>query len=133
MNTYELIVGKDCKYSLEKSPYVMGRIMGILEGSGAETIGHTFRINEGCPMRISFVANHVNRNYILGGSNVLNDLYSLLGLEETDFGEEMGWAPTDEGEFWIEFNHRKAKLDDGTVFYILEMPFEPRVNYDDYY
>ena len=25
MNTYELIVGKDCKYSLEKSPYVMGR------------------------------------------------------------------------------------------------------------
>lgn len=33
----------------------------------------------------------------------------------------------------IEFNHRKAKLDDGTVFYILEMPFEPRVNYDDYY
>lgn len=31
--------------------------MGILEGSGAETIGHTFRINEGCPMRISFVAN----------------------------------------------------------------------------
>ena len=71
--------------------------------------------------------------YILGGSNVLNDLYSLLGLEETDFGEEMGWAPTDEGEFWIEFNHRKAKLDDGTVFYILEMPFEPRVNYDDYY
>lgn len=76
---------------------------------------------------------HVNRNYILGGANVLNDLYSLLGLEETDFGEEMGWAPTDEGEFWIEFNHRKAKLDDGTVFYILEMPFEPRVNYDDYY
>ena len=44
MNTYELIVGKDCKYSFEKSPYVMGRIMGILEGSGAETIGHTFRI-----------------------------------------------------------------------------------------
>lgn len=76
---------------------------------------------------------HVNRNYILGGANVLNDLYSLLGLEETNFGEEMGWAPTDEGEFWIEFNHRKAKLDDGTVFYILEMPFEPRVNYDDYY
>lgn len=76
---------------------------------------------------------HVNRNYILGGWNVLNDLYSLLGLEETNFGEEMGWAPTDEGEFWIEFNHRKAKLDDGTVFYILEMPFKPRVNYDDYY
>lgn len=76
---------------------------------------------------------HVNRNYILYGSAILNDLYDLLGLDQTDFGEEMGWAPTDEGEFWIEFNHRKAQLDDGTVFYILEMPFEPRVNYDDYY
>lgn len=76
---------------------------------------------------------HVNRNYILGGCNVLNDLYTFLGLAPTDFGEEMGWAPTDEGEFWIEFNHRKAKLDDGTVFYILEMPFAPRLNYDEYY
>ena len=76
---------------------------------------------------------HVNRNYILRGYNVLNELYDFLGLEPTDFGNEMGWAPTDEGEYWIEFNHRKAKLDDGTVFYILEMPFEPRVNYDDYY
>lgn len=76
---------------------------------------------------------HVNRNYILRGYNVLNELYDFLGLEPTDFGSEMGWAPTDEGEYWIEFNHRKAQLDDGTVFYILEMPFEPRVNYDDYY
>lgn len=64
MNTYELIVGKDCKYSLKKSPYVMGRIMGILEGSGAETIDRTFRINEGCPMRISFVANKKQINRI---------------------------------------------------------------------
>lgn len=76
---------------------------------------------------------HVNRNFILRGYSVLNELYSFLGLNPTDFGEEMGWAPTDEGEFWIEFNHRKAKMDEGTVFYILEMPFEPRVNYDDYY
>ena len=52
----------------------------------------------------------------------MNELYDFLGLEPTDFGNEMGWAPTDEGEYWIEFNHRKAKLDDGTVFYILEMP-----------
>lgn len=76
---------------------------------------------------------HVNRNFILRGYNVLNELYDFLGLEPTDFGNEMGWAPTDEGEYWIEFNHRKAQLEDGTVFYILEMPFEPRLNYDDYY
>lgn len=76
---------------------------------------------------------HVNRNYILRGYNVLNELYDFLGLEPTDFGNEMGWIPTDEGEYWIEFNHRKAQLEDGTVFYILEMPFEPRLDYDEYY
>lgn len=26
-----------------------------------------------------------------------------------------------------------AKLDDGSVFYIIEMPFEPILNYDEYY
>ena len=76
---------------------------------------------------------HLNRNYALKGYSVLNELYLFLGLTPTDFGEVLGWAPTDEGEFWIEFNHRKAQLEDGTEFYILEMPFEPRVNYDDYY
>lgn len=76
---------------------------------------------------------HVNRNYILRGYSVLNELYAFLGLNPTDFGDEMGWAPTDEGEFWIEFSHRRAKLDDGTVFYILEMPFAPRLNYDNFY
>lgn len=38
-----------------------------------------------------------------------------------------------EGMFWIEFNHILAKLDDGSVFYIIEMPFEPVLNYDEYY
>lgn len=76
---------------------------------------------------------HLNRNYILRGYTVLNELYLFLGLSGIECGEELGWAPTDEGEYWIEFNHHKAKLDDGTEFYIIEMPFEPRVNYDDYY
>ena len=51
MKTYEIVVKKDRKYGLEKSPYVMGRIIGILEGSGADVIEQTFRISEGSPMR----------------------------------------------------------------------------------
>lgn len=47
MKTYEIVVKKDRKYGLEKSPYVMGRIIGILEGSGADVIEQTFRISEG--------------------------------------------------------------------------------------
>lgn len=57
MKTYELIVKKDKQYGLDKSPYVMGRIIGILEGSGANIIENTFQINVMYPMRVSFVAN----------------------------------------------------------------------------
>lgn len=76
---------------------------------------------------------HLNRNYILRGEAVINELYEFLGLEPTDWGAETGWAPMDEGMFWIEFNHIPAKLDDGSVFYIIEMPFEPILNYYEYY
>ena len=75
---------------------------------------------------------HLNRNYILRGYSVLNELYDFLGLEPVDFGNDMGWAPTDEGEYWIDFNHRRSTLPNGKEFYILEMPFGPRLNYDDY-
>jgi hypothetical protein len=76
---------------------------------------------------------HLNRNYILRGFSVLNELYDFLGLEPTEYGSVLGWAPKDDGMYWIEFNHRKVVLDDGLECYILEMPFEPSLDYDDYY
>lgn len=72
---------------------------------------------------------HLNRNYILRGDNNINELYSFLGLETTEWGDDFGWIPTDESEYWIEFNHIKSKLDNGDIFYILEMPFAPTSNY----
>ena len=69
---------------------------------------------------------HMNRNYILRGYSYLNELYEFLGLETNDYGSVMGWAPTDDGEYWIEFNHRKVVMDDDLECFILEMPFEPR-------
>ncbi len=75
---------------------------------------------------------HVNRNYALRGFVYLNELYEFLGLETTDYGSVMGWAPTDDGEYWVEFNHRKVILDDGLECYILEMPFEPTYEPWDY-
>lgn len=68
---------------------------------------------------------HLNRNYILRGISWLNELYEFLGIETTDYGSVLGWTPTDDGEYWIEFNHQKSIMEDGTEFYILEMPFEP--------
>ena len=72
---------------------------------------------------------HLNRNYILRGYCYLNELYEFLGLEGTDYGSVLGWAPYDEGEYWIEFNFKRVVLDDGLEVYILEMPFEPSYDF----
>lgn len=69
---------------------------------------------------------HLNRNYILRGCATINEMYDFFGLDPVEWGDDLGWEPMDEGEFWIEFNHFKAKLDDGTEFYILDLPFAPR-------
>lgn len=74
---------------------------------------------------------HLNKNYILRGRANLNEFYEFLGLEKTDYGEVIGWAPLDEGMYWIDFNHRKLVMEDGLECYVLEMPFEPRQEYLD--
>lgn len=68
---------------------------------------------------------HLNRNYTLRGSCFLNEFYEFLGIEETEYGSVMGWAPYDEGMYWIEFNHRKAELNDGREVIVIDMPFAP--------
>ena len=75
---------------------------------------------------------HLNRDYILRGYAYLNELYNFLGLESTDYGSVLGWAPTDEGEYWIEFSHHKITMDDGMEVYLIEMPFEPRYDFLDW-
>ena len=54
---------------------------------------------------------HLNRNFVLRGYTVLNELFEFLGLEPTDYGSEIGWAVEDE-LYWIDFNHRKTTLED---------------------
>ena len=76
---------------------------------------------------------HLNRNYTLRGYSVLNELYEFLGLETTDNGSVLGWMPTDEGEYWIDFNHRKVVMDYGLECYIIEMPFEPKPDFNEWY
>ena len=75
---------------------------------------------------------HLNRNYILKVYSYLNELYEFLGLESTDYGSVLGWAPNDDGMYRIDFNHRKVVLDDGLQVYILEIPFEPTYDFLEY-
>ena len=76
---------------------------------------------------------HLNRNYILRGYSYLNEFYEFLGIEETDYGSVLGWAPNDDGMYWIDFNHRKLESNEGKDVYIIEMPFEPTYDFLEYY
>lgn len=75
---------------------------------------------------------HFNRNFVLHGYAILNELYEFLGLEETEYGAEVGWTVEDE-LCWVDFNHRKTILDDGLVVYIIETPWGPSTDFQEYY
>lgn len=93
---------------------------------------HSGRYFESTIERVMNAEYHLNRNYILRGYSYLNEFYDFLGLSPTDYGSVMGWAPADDGMYWIEFNHRKAALNDGTPVYIIDMPFEPTYDFLEY-
>ena len=76
---------------------------------------------------------HLNRNHAMRGFALLNEFYEFLGLEQTDYGGEVGWVIEDDGSFWIDFNHRKVTMDDGLECYIIEMMFEPTMDWKEYY
>lgn len=77
---------------------------------------------------------HLNRNFVLRGFVYLNEFYEFLGLEPTEYGSEVGWSIDDDGIFWIDFNHRKALMDNDTLeAVVIETPWGPSVEaLDDY-
>lgn len=75
---------------------------------------------------------HFNRNFVLRGYTVLNELYDFIGIEPTKPGSVLGWCVEDEF-YWIDFNHRKTVTDEGEEIYILEMPYEPSTSWEENY
>ena len=75
----------------------------------------------------------INKILTTGWGASLNEFYELLGLPGIVEYDEFGWSVTLMEEMywhaWIEFNHRKVVMDDGTECYVLEMPLEPFVDY----
>lgn len=90
---------------------------------------HSGRYFESTIEQVLTAEYHLNRNYILRGYSYLNEFYEFLGIEETDYGFVLGWAPNDEGMYWIDFNHRKLESDEGKDVYVIEMPFEPTYDF----
>lgn len=75
----------------------------------------------------------INKIMVTDYGASLNEFYELLGLPTKDEYEELGWStPMMEETYWhpwIEFNHRKVVMDDGLECHIIEMPFEPFIEY----
>lgn len=75
----------------------------------------------------------INKMLVTEWGASLNDLYSLLGLPPKEEYEELGWSiPKMEEMYWhawVEINHRKTVMEDGTECYILEIPLEPFIDY----
>lgn len=90
---------------------------------------HSGRYFESTIEQVLTAEYHLNRNYILRGYSYLNEFYEFLGIEETDYGSVLGWAPNDDGMYWIDFNHRKLESEEGKDVYIIEMPFEPTYDF----
>lgn len=93
---------------------------------------HSGRYFESTIEQVLTAEYHLNRNYILRGYSYLNEFYEFLGIEETNYGSVLGWAPNDDGMYWIDFNHRKLESEEGKDVYIIEMPFEPTYDFLEY-
>ena len=76
---------------------------------------------------------HLNRNYILKNYATINDFYSFLGLDHISDGDVNGWN-TDSGLEWIDFDHRRVKLEeDGNLeCLVISFPFPPWADEEDY-
>ncbi len=77
---------------------------------------------------------HLNRNFALRGYATLNEFYSFLGLPEWETGNLLGWTldeGTNYGYAWVDFINARHDDPDGTVWYSIEMIFEPTI--DEYY
>ena len=75
---------------------------------------------------------HANRNLVLRGYVLLNELYEFLGLKPTDYGNAVGWAVEDDF-CWIDFNQNKVLIDDDIECYIIETPWGPSPDFLEYY
>lgn len=69
------------------------------------------------------------------GGLSLNVYFRMLGLEETDYGEYIGWSA---GQLfdsywssWVDFVHDKVTMDDGLECWIVDMT-EPMEGFGDY-
>lgn len=73
---------------------------------------------------------HLNRNYILRGCAVLNELYDFVNIPETNYGKYAGWDLCDSELYWIDIELREMRMTDNMVAYAVEYIYAPQVTQD---
>ncbi len=74
---------------------------------------------------------HLNRNFVLGGGVCVNDFYDFLGIDRIEEGGILGWTGVDGDIYWVDFQHRLVRLDDGMEILCVEPVFSPVENWDE--
>lgn len=72
---------------------------------------------------------HLNRNFLFEGTISLNEFYSLLGVEPTEYGNAVGWSNTNGDIYWIDFNNYMTVTADGMEICVIDPVFEPTADY----
>lgn len=70
-----------------------------------------------------------NRLFVMNGEVSLNEFYNILGIEETSFGDSIGWNYTVMEFPWIDFEHEKTVLEDGLECFVWAPTILPTTDY----
>ena len=70
---------------------------------------------------------HLNRNFVLRGYSPLNEFFEFLGINKTDYGDDVGWTSS-YGYYWIDFEHHYARDEKG-VYFVIDSMFPPDDGY----
>lgn len=78
----------------------------------------------------------VNKTLSDWGGLYLNDVYDLLNIPRTNYGDHLGWSAAGMYEMywsqWLDFDTQKFTLDDGLECYILTFGVEPIPGFEEY-
>ena len=87
------------------------------------------RLFESTPYKIRNAEYELNRMLMMEEGVCINDWYRLIGLEELDHGEDIGWASFANMEMywqmWVDFHHETSVMDDGLECMIISFVQEP--------
>lgn len=78
----------------------------------------------------------INRRISQNSGAYLNEFYELLGIEQPEYGDYLGWSQGEMMETawnpWLDFFHDKVEMEDGLECVIIAMGYEPTYDFDNY-